>query len=303
MRSIMREHGICGLPRQKSSRRHQARAPSAADLVNRNFSREGPDRLWMTDITEHPTLRASCIAVRCSTRGPAESSAGPSIAAPPRPWSTPRWPWPSPAADRPQARSFTQTTAPRPIHLMGVQPQGPNRRAGPVLRQSRRRMRQRRCGGVLGAHADRVAGHQEVDDPRRAVHRHLRLDRSLLQSNPAPLISRPHLTGRVRTTPPTTTTRRLTSHKPSPTTGAQISPSKCRVQERPKEGLYSRHHSCCPFWCNVVETTINRRYGSVLSACQQDLARLGEPGQEVKEQCDGAASQSLKRGRRLAARN
>lgn len=55
LRSIMRQHGICGLPRHKSRRRGELRAFGGEDLVNREFSRDGPDRLWMTDITEHPT--------------------------------------------------------------------------------------------------------------------------------------------------------------------------------------------------------------------------------------------------------
>ena len=29
--------------------------PTAADLVDRRFRRDGPDQLWVTDITEHPT--------------------------------------------------------------------------------------------------------------------------------------------------------------------------------------------------------------------------------------------------------
>jgi transposase InsO family protein len=30
-------------------------AEPAPDLVNRHFTVDGPDRLWITDITEHPT--------------------------------------------------------------------------------------------------------------------------------------------------------------------------------------------------------------------------------------------------------
>lgn len=53
--SVMREQRICGLPRRKS--RKSVRSPDgpAADLVNREFDRDGPNQLWMTDIAEHPT--------------------------------------------------------------------------------------------------------------------------------------------------------------------------------------------------------------------------------------------------------
>lgn len=39
--------------------------PSSLDLVHRRFRADGPDRLWMTDITEHPTREGKiyCCAV------------------------------------------------------------------------------------------------------------------------------------------------------------------------------------------------------------------------------------------------
>jgi putative transposase len=64
---LMREAGLQGLYRR---RRHgctvqdPAAAPSA-DLVNRNFTVDEPNRLWITDITEHPTAEGKvyCAAV------------------------------------------------------------------------------------------------------------------------------------------------------------------------------------------------------------------------------------------------
>jgi putative transposase len=51
---LMRRAGIKGLPNRRRPRpKHQT--PTAADLVNRDFARSEPDRLWVTDITEHPT--------------------------------------------------------------------------------------------------------------------------------------------------------------------------------------------------------------------------------------------------------
>jgi putative transposase len=64
---LMREAGIQGLYRR---RRHgcTVRGPAAqpsADLVNRQFTVDAPNRLWITDITEHPTAEGKvyCAAV------------------------------------------------------------------------------------------------------------------------------------------------------------------------------------------------------------------------------------------------
>ncbi|MGH3569541.1 MAG: IS3 family transposase, partial [Pseudonocardia sp.] len=65
---LMREAGVQGLYRR---RRHGCtiRDPEAqpgADLVNRRFAVDAPNRLWITDITEHPTTEGKvyCAAVR-----------------------------------------------------------------------------------------------------------------------------------------------------------------------------------------------------------------------------------------------
>jgi putative transposase len=64
---LMREAGIQGLYRRRR-RGCTVRDPAAEpfqDLVNRQFTVDGPDRLWVTDITEHPTDegRLYCAAV------------------------------------------------------------------------------------------------------------------------------------------------------------------------------------------------------------------------------------------------
>jgi putative transposase len=54
---VMREAGIQGLYRRRR-RGCTVRDPDAQacpDLVNRDFSADEPNRLWITDITEHPT--------------------------------------------------------------------------------------------------------------------------------------------------------------------------------------------------------------------------------------------------------
>jgi transposase InsO family protein len=51
---LMQRADIKGLPGNRRRRpRHET--PTAADLVDRNFARTAPDKLWVTDITEHPT--------------------------------------------------------------------------------------------------------------------------------------------------------------------------------------------------------------------------------------------------------
>ena len=44
--------GITGRPKYRRSVRAEA---TASDLVDRRFSRDAPNQLWVTDITEHPT--------------------------------------------------------------------------------------------------------------------------------------------------------------------------------------------------------------------------------------------------------
>jgi putative transposase len=50
----MRRAGLAGV-NGRPKWRHAKPDQIAADLVDRQFSRSGPDQLWVTDITEHPT--------------------------------------------------------------------------------------------------------------------------------------------------------------------------------------------------------------------------------------------------------
>ncbi len=64
---LMREAGIQGLYRRRR-RGCTVRDPDAqpsTDLVNRAFTADEPNRLWITDITEHPTMEGKvyCAAV------------------------------------------------------------------------------------------------------------------------------------------------------------------------------------------------------------------------------------------------
>jgi putative transposase len=51
---LMRRVGLQGLPNKRRFRT-KVQGATAADLVERSFSRSKPDRLWVTDITEHRT--------------------------------------------------------------------------------------------------------------------------------------------------------------------------------------------------------------------------------------------------------
>ncbi len=52
----MRLAGITGIYRRKAShRKRKVKGEVSADLVDRQFDTDRPDRLWMSDITEHPT--------------------------------------------------------------------------------------------------------------------------------------------------------------------------------------------------------------------------------------------------------
>ena len=52
---LMRRAGLVGLPLRRRFRRSTDRTVTSADLVDRRFERDGPDQLWVTDITEHRT--------------------------------------------------------------------------------------------------------------------------------------------------------------------------------------------------------------------------------------------------------
>ena len=52
---IMADLGIYGLPRKKAGIRNLVNVATSSDLIKRNFTAQGPNQIWLTDITEHPT--------------------------------------------------------------------------------------------------------------------------------------------------------------------------------------------------------------------------------------------------------
>ncbi|WP_344747506.1 IS3 family transposase [Streptosporangium vulgare] len=52
---LMQREGIRGLPGNPRRSRPVQQVPTPADMVDRDFHRDAPNTLWVTDITEHPT--------------------------------------------------------------------------------------------------------------------------------------------------------------------------------------------------------------------------------------------------------
>lgn len=53
--AVMAELGISGLPKRRRAKPNLLGRDTTEDLVQREFGRDGPNQLWMTDVTEHPT--------------------------------------------------------------------------------------------------------------------------------------------------------------------------------------------------------------------------------------------------------
>jgi len=52
---LMRKAGLEGVSRRRSTTRRDPEAQPAADLVDREFATDAPDRLWVADIAYIPT--------------------------------------------------------------------------------------------------------------------------------------------------------------------------------------------------------------------------------------------------------
>jgi len=101
---IMRRLGIKGLPTRRLPRGARLARITSLDLVGRQFARNAPDQLWMTDISEHPPGRARSTAASSWTRSLASWSAGRSTQRRRRRWCSTRSGW-RPAAAAPKATS------------------------------------------------------------------------------------------------------------------------------------------------------------------------------------------------------
>jgi hypothetical protein len=102
-----------------SAARSEAREVSSSlDLVRRRFHTVNPDRLWMTDITEHPTREGKLTAAPSSAPSRGWSSAGRSTAPRPRCSSQTRSAWPF--STNTARRGDHPYRARRAVRLIGV---------------------------------------------------------------------------------------------------------------------------------------------------------------------------------------
>ena len=186
---LMRLEGLQGVTRRRRrglTKRDAAAVPND-DLVARQFRPDGPNQLWVADITEHPTdqgrvylavvidawnrqVVGQSIADHLRAELVVDALGHGVLAATPRPRS-----------DRPPQR-------PRhPIHVLGVRSAAPLCRPVGVDGHRRRRSRQRRGRELLCHLADRAARPPPLELTRAAGASDLRVDRGLLQPPADPL--------------------------------------------------------------------------------------------------------------------
>ena len=59
---VMADLGLTGLPRKKPRKRNLVSVRTSSDLLNRDFTADQPNQLWVTDITEHPLIEGTVYA-------------------------------------------------------------------------------------------------------------------------------------------------------------------------------------------------------------------------------------------------
>jgi len=64
----MQELQLHRLPKRRAASRNLIADRTVSDLVNRDFTATGPNQLWVTDITEHPTKEGRFFAALFSMR-------------------------------------------------------------------------------------------------------------------------------------------------------------------------------------------------------------------------------------------
>jgi transposase InsO family protein len=183
---LMRQAGIRGLyvRRRRGCTVRNPDAEPAGDLVNRQFAVTAPDRLWLTDITEHPTTEGTlyCAAVMDAySRRIIGWSMAPHI----------RTELVLDALGMDVLRrtpkngeTILHSDHGNAIYVMGLRATNQQRRTARLDGQRRRLLRH--DGIVLGNPATRSPGPKDLEFKSRACQRHLRMDRVLVQPEQTP---------------------------------------------------------------------------------------------------------------------
>ena len=139
---LMRQAKIAGIYRRKGHgcTRRDPTATLAEDLVKRRFNVDGPDRLWVMDVTEHRTDEGKVYLGVVLDAGAAGSWAGPSPTTCAQSSSSTPSRWPSGAGGHPPVNALLTPTTGRPIHQLGVRHPPPGRRTPRLHGQHRRRL-------------------------------------------------------------------------------------------------------------------------------------------------------------------
>jgi putative transposase len=170
---VMRRIGLAGLPGRPRYRKIP-NTPTASDLVNRDFARSEPNRLWLTDITEHRTREGKvyCAVVldafsRRVVGWSIDSSQTASLVVNAL----------GMAIENRQAEGVVihSDHGTQSVHVVGVHPPRSRLRAGAINGLDRRLLRQWPDGVVLGADAGRATEPQAVEHPARVSQRDLRV--------------------------------------------------------------------------------------------------------------------------------
>ena len=173
---LMRTAGLQGAFRRRGRRRYPP-PPVHDDLVQRRFYADAPDRLWVTDITEHPT-REGKVYLAAVLDVYSRRIVGWSIADPPALGARRRRAGDGTLAAQAASRPDRGALRPRePVHVLGVRPSPARGRAARLDGARGLGLRQRDDGVVLRDATARAARPLSLADPRRAGDGDLRVDR------------------------------------------------------------------------------------------------------------------------------
>jgi len=166
---LMRRASLAGAT-GRPNWRHAKPDQVAADLVDRNFARSGPNQLWVTDIAEHPTGKLYCAVVLDAY---SRRVVGWSIDASPTAALVTNALGMAIQTRTPPAGAVIHSDQSAGVRLLGVHPARHRLRAGALDGLGRRLLRQRDGRGVLVADAGRAARPSSLDDPGGAGQRDL----------------------------------------------------------------------------------------------------------------------------------